>query len=197
MKGFLFFFLFLGQTIASQSLLEQKIDFKVNEVPIAQAILELAFQSETDIAFSKSFFKNDAPVSINIKNQSLNAILTQLLKNTPVAYKELEGRVVLFRVKQKKCTISGYIEDNISGERLINATVFCPALNKGTVTNEYGFYSISLPQTKTQMEYSYLGYEKKTEFLSLTADKHLDVALRSRLTLSEVLSILPLKTNHC
>ena len=44
---------------------------------------------------------------------------------------------------EKKYVISGHIKDKNTGEDLLGATIYIKELNGGTVTNLYGFYSIS------------------------------------------------------
>ncbi len=56
-------------------------------------------------------------------------------------------------------TISGYIQDESTGENLIGATVYEPNLNLGTTTNLYGFYSVTLPAGPVKLTVSYVGYE--------------------------------------
>lgn len=58
-------------------------------------------------------------------------------------------------------TVSGYIKDSESGEELIGATVQVKELQKGSVTNLYGFYSISLFPGEYIMHFSYVGYESR------------------------------------
>ena len=58
----------------------------------------------------------------------------------------------------QKYTISGYVEDKNSGEKLISAYVFDKVSQKGTVTNAYGFYSLTLPRDSVKLVSSYLGY---------------------------------------
>ncbi|MDA9161743.1 carboxypeptidase-like regulatory domain-containing protein, partial [Crocinitomicaceae bacterium] len=41
-------------------------------------------------------------------------------------------------------TLSGYVTDSKSGEALIGAKVFIPEINKGAITNTYGFYSLTV-----------------------------------------------------
>ncbi len=60
---------------------------------------------------------------------------------------------------QDKLTISGYLRDASNGETLIGANVYVKELATGSNSNEYGFYSISIPQGKYTIEYSYLGFE--------------------------------------
>ncbi|MBN1953010.1 MAG: TonB-dependent receptor [Bacteroidales bacterium] len=60
--------------------------------------------------------------------------------------------------QNSQIAISGYIEDQNTGERLIGATLYDPAIGNSAVTNEYGFFSIK-PGLETQkLEISYLGY---------------------------------------
>ena len=54
--------------------------------------------------------------------------------------------ITSFSMAQEKFTISGYIEDIASGEELIASTVYVQEIKSGTVTNVYGFYSITLPK---------------------------------------------------
>lgn len=59
---------------------------------------------------------------------------------------------------QSRLTISGYIKDKANGEELIGVTVYVKETASGTVTNAYGFYSLTLPPGKYSIQYSYVGY---------------------------------------
>jgi len=83
-------------------------------------------------------------------------------------------------------TISGYIEDQDTGEKLISSNVFDYKSNKGTVSNTYGFYSISLKKDSVYLEVSYIGYETKTFALYLNKNIQLNIALSSSVTLDQV-----------
>ena len=78
-----------------------------------------------------------------------------------------------------KFTISGYIKDTADGESLIAATVAVVELSKGTNTNNYGFYSLSLPAGKYTLKISYVGYTSRIIPINLTADLSLSVELNS------------------
>ena len=56
-------------------------------------------------------------------------------------------------------TISGHIKDAGTGEELIGAAILVTELNRGTVTNVYGFYSLSLPPGFYHIRISYIGYK--------------------------------------
>ncbi len=78
---------------------------------------------------------------------------------------------------QSKLTLSGFIKDGNNGETLIGATVYVPELAVGTTSNEYGFYSISVPAGDYQVEFSFLGFETITQTVSLTENTTIDVEL--------------------
>ncbi len=83
-------------------------------------------------------------------------------------------------------TISGYTTDKGSGEKLINATVFNRIDYKGTISNEYGFYSITLAASDIELNYSYIGYNSYSTKFKLLGDTVINVALEPSAELKEV-----------
>ena len=79
--------------------------------------------------------------------------------------------------KIEKITLSGYVKEASSGETLIGASVFVLGKQTGTTTNEYGFYSISLPPDTYKIEYSYLGFSTQTQTIDLQENTQLDVEM--------------------
>ena len=78
---------------------------------------------------------------------------------------------------QQNVVLSGYVTDVETNETLIGVNIILPELNLGTTTNEYGFYSINLPQGQQQLLISYLGFENYLKELTLTQDLTLNVKL--------------------
>lgn len=78
---------------------------------------------------------------------------------------------------QEKHTLNGYVTDSLTGETMIGANVFVKALGKAVATNTYGFYSITLPAGEHDVEFSFLGYNTRTERVDLSADRTLNVNL--------------------
>ena len=76
-------------------------------------------------------------------------------------------------------SISGYVRAAESGEELLYANVGVPALNVGVATNEYGYYSLSLPAGEHVISFSYIGYDTKYDTINLSENTRLDVELRT------------------
>lgn len=60
---------------------------------------------------------------------------------------------------QEKYTINGYIKDSLNGETLIGANISVKPEGRGTTTNQYGFFSLTLPKGKYQLIISFIGFQ--------------------------------------
>lgn len=83
-------------------------------------------------------------------------------------------------------TISGYIEDAAAGEKLIGANIIDLYSGEGTITNTYGYYSLTLPKDSVKLAITYIGYQPGTVLFNLNRDTVLDIALSQSLQLEEV-----------
>ena len=74
----------------------------------------------------------------------------------------------IITLAQERYTLNGYIADSESGESLIGATVYVNEIKSGTITNPYGFYSITLEEGIYNIDFRYVGYSSiAKEILSL------------------------------
>ena len=94
------------------------------------------------------------------------------------------GMVTALRAQSH--TISGTVTDHATGETLIGATVLDKLSGKGTVTNAYGRYSLTLPAGDVRLRVSYVGYQTYEQDLSLLSNLTVGVELRPSTTLQEV-----------
>jgi len=83
-------------------------------------------------------------------------------------------------VAQGMFTVSGYIRDAKTGEDLIGATVSVKELStRGSATNAYGFYSLTLPSGQYQVTTQYMGYDPQIRQVDLTRSCKIDFLLES------------------
>lgn len=87
----------------------------------------------------------------------------------------------------QRATLSGYVREAATGETMIGANVYVKDdVVKGTSTNAYGFYSLSLSPGTYTIVYSYLGFEDQEFSVNLTEDQERNVKLTIGTTLEEV-----------
>lgn len=78
----------------------------------------------------------------------------------------------------KAFTLSGYIYDADSGEPLIGAEVLDIQKINGTLSNEYGFYSLSFSKNKKEVIVSYLGYKDQKVLIDILKSSQVDIYLK-------------------
>ena len=86
---------------------------------------------------------------------------------------------------QQRITINGYVTDRESGEKLIGATVFIPSLRQGVSTNQYGFYSIAVPDS-SELQFTFVGYAPASRRVGAGQNPRLDVSLQPGNVLEEI-----------
>ena len=84
-------------------------------------------------------------------------------------------------------TLSGYVKDSRTGETLIGVNVFNKSsVNQGTSTNNYGFYSLTMPQGKYTIKVSYVGYGDMEMEVDLTNNVSKNISLTEGVVMQEV-----------
>lgn len=78
---------------------------------------------------------------------------------------------------QEKFTLNGKVLEAKSNETLIGVNIYFPELQTGTITNTYGFYSISLPSGTHEIIVSYIGFNTISETITISSDLNKDYQL--------------------
>ena len=89
-------------------------------------------------------------------------------------------------IYSQKFTISGYIEDGSSKEKLIAANVFDTKSGKGAVTNTYGFYSLTIDADSVFISASYIGFNAQEHRFLLQNDTTINFLLSDDIELATV-----------
>ncbi len=176
-------------TSNAQAPLETLVDFEVEQQPMAEALVQLGRTAGVPISFSNNILPKKKLITIQVKHTKVKTILTQMVDGTDVQFKAVGSQIVLFYKKRPKKTyiISGYIKDETSGERLVYANVYDKKSGRGTISNDYGFFSLPLEEGKIELVSSYLGYNSRVHRFTLEKDASLSFALKPNLTLKEII----------
>jgi hypothetical protein len=169
----------------------------------AEKIIHLSFSSakigswlhflEENYAINFSFMPDQVPlekeVTLPDHELTLNKLLIEIFKDCEIRFIINDHQVILYKTRKEiiKYTISGRITDSGNGENLAGANILISPLGIGTTSNNYGFYSISLPEGNYTVQFSYLGYEPEIKPISLTANTNHNAALKTEIvTMNEV-----------
>ena len=159
---FLSFFI-LQPAIAQEKTVSSHIAINVKNRPFKEVLTILEFKTHFKFAYSTDLVLQQKNVSLTADDISLADLLSTLLRGTSLTYHIIGDQIVLQNIiLPSSITLSGYIKDSRTGELLIGASVYIPSAATGILSNNYGFYSITVPSADTlDMEISYVGYKSQ------------------------------------
>ena len=178
--------LLLSLGLSAQTVLDKPIDFLAENEEISEALFSLSELADVNITFSPKFFKKDKKINVAAENKPLKLVLRNCLAGTEIGFQFSDGGIVLFRKIVQKHTLSGYLTDAQTGERLVGANIFELTSSQGGASNAYGFYSHKFKQGKLALQISYLGYQTEIVELDLNKSQSFNISLEPSLTLTEV-----------
>lgn len=178
--------LFVIDDAGAQSIRDIVIEERFDNVPLKKVISTLEKKYKIEFIYLSSTISG-VRVTSSSGRYALEKFLTQLLKETPVRHRILSERLLLFRESNpasgedsaRRVTISGFVSDGSSGERLSAANIYLPQIERGNASNTYGFYSVSFSTTldSVVVSYSYVGYRTEQRWISTRRDTTLNMSL--------------------
>ena len=175
---------------AQESLLSKKITIKCEQCTLEKLISDVTEQTKIKFAYSRSQINVNQKITINFKEKEVEYLLKVLKEKYQINYKLIGNTISLYPEKankrQAKIVVSGYIEDKLSGERLIGANVYFPENYIGTVSNDYGFFSLPVGVNATEIVCSFVGYQNMVIPIDFTKDTLIRIELSPNIELEEV-----------
>ena len=151
--------------------LEKKISIEVHDQPLGEVIKQISEKGDILFSYNPQSIPINKKITVVARNTSLSKIFDMVFTANSIDYTVSEKQVILkfheketsdnpdTKVQQSRTfTISGYIRDKSSGEAIIGANIYDPASFRGTTSNSYGFYSLSLPEGEYRITNSFVGY---------------------------------------
>jgi len=154
------------------------ITLQMDQQPMKEVLDRIEQESGLSFSYNSRLIDADEEVSIHLERVSLELALSILFAERRISFKVVEQQVVLKRARRRKVveeaappqdstagrrvvfTLSGFVKDSRTGELLIGATITIPGGAVGTITNAYGFYSLTLQREVEELICSYVGYGK-------------------------------------
>lgn len=137
--------------------------------------------SNSKLSFARKSFETQK-IQIKNKDPRLAQILNLLFDPQQFDYLVQPNKILIRRkrpaVKAREMTISGFVEDKNSGERLISADIFIPGTTYGTSTNTFGFFSLSFPiMDSLKIISKLIGYRPQVLLIQRSSNPSLNILL--------------------
>ena len=160
-------------------------------IDLMQEMYDITFVYDSSLVTTK-------PQSFPLAGNSLKENLERIFGGIGIKWEIRDEYVLLFR--PNNYTFSGYVCED-SGETLINVTILDLNTLKGTLSNAHGFFSITLPEGKHKLRFSYIGYQDVVKEVDLTSNYNGVIYLKeSNTSLKEVVVVAdlnaPLRTTQ-
>lgn len=183
-----FFILILVLGISSSLSAQSPVSIRLVETPIEKALIQIERESGFTFSYNPELLQNFPKVTANFQGASLKNVLSALFDKTTVQYIIKDRQIILNKRSNliKTRTINGYIYDRESTETLIGASVFDKFSGRGTVSNNYGFFSLTVPETTSELHVSYIGYATQTFRINTIKNDLISIYLEPNIALETV-----------
>ena len=164
-------------------ILNIKVTLSNNEATVQKLLDEISSKYSIVFSYEPSEIDLNRTVKLSYTTNMLNVVLSDLFRNTDTEFKVHAKVIILRKVKpnlpkKKKVTISGIIKDKNSSETLVGSCVYSLETKTGEIANQYGFYSITIPEGTNKIQISCIGYETKVLDTLLQNSIRLDIELK-------------------
>lgn len=176
----------------SQDMLDRKTSIEFTGQSLEEALLILMDQTGVRLSFSSKILP-EKRIDQRFRQTPVREIIQTLLAGTAVRFQRVGRQVVLYREEQlapdQPFTVSGFLREASTGEFIIGAYVQDKVSGRITYTNEYGFYSLTLPAGRVELVFSYQAHELERISFLLNRNQRLNLDLNTSVTLSEVVVV--------
>lgn len=145
------------------------ISVKGQAMTIKQAIQLIEKNSDYTFFYNAADLKNTTNKNFNCEG-SIEEVLKEVFKGSGITYM-IKGNEIILKVNKeepaqqqpkKKRSVTGTVVDAENGDPVIGATVVVKGQKDGVITDLDGNFTISVSGSRVQLEFSYIGYKKKT-----------------------------------
>lgn len=153
---FVLLFCCLRSITSAQSLLDKSISITADQRKLSAILKEISEKGGFYFSYNGRLVPQDSLVSVASKNQPISAILKQLFKDK-YTFEERRNYVIItialrrlvllntdVTAEQNNYSVSGIVADELTGERLMNTSVYEKQQLASVLTDEHGYFRLKL-----------------------------------------------------
>jgi hypothetical protein len=163
----------------------------INNKPVAEVFSQLSEKFKIPVTYNQNNRVVKSNISITVTNMPLGKMLDTYLVPLGMRYKRISDQLVISvsAAGSFSHTLSGFVEDSASGEKLVGATVIVTEENTITTTNNYGFFSISCNGNAATLLVSHAGYSLYQKQYTSNEDSRINIKMNNSASLAEVVVV--------
>ena len=173
-----------AQLLVTSAFSQNRVSLDLSSTPLHSIIQQIEAQTNYTFIYNNDEINEYLEVDIMMQDEDILKVLPKIFDNLAITYQIKNNLIVLSRKRDKNTnhklahySINGTIRNAATGETLLGSTILAKEENKGVVSNEYGFYSITLPEKVYTFQFSYIGYETTELKIELTENQKINVDL--------------------
>jgi TonB-dependent starch-binding outer membrane protein SusC len=195
-----------GHNAKGQEVLLKKVSLKTENLEMRTVLRLIEKQANVKFMYSAKIIQANQKISLDIYSENLESVLKQMLTPLSISYEIFDNRILLKKkpientvtpilsvstpktIKSEiEQTVKGIVTDVATGEGLPNASVVVKGTTQGTITDVDGTFTIAVPDDKSVLIFSYVGYE--TQEILVGTQTVINVSLKEGKSLSEVVVV--------
>jgi hypothetical protein len=142
--------------------LEREVTLTVQNEPISIVLIKIQEQTGVVFSYPSSLISSVSPVSVSVKQKTIREVLSLILPQS-LYYKPKDNYIILKEKKTEKnpakTELSGYVIDKSTNKKIANVTVYDKNTLKSTTTDDYGFYSLTVPAASNKISINKQDYK--------------------------------------
>lgn len=163
-----------AHTTKAQDVLSKTVSIDAEGIEMKKVLSIIEKQVDIHFVYSPSAIKSSQKITYKSNNKKLEVVLRELFSPLAVSYSISDSRILLKKVNQdsgfiqepKEEMIKEVIEQKVTGKviddagsALVGVSVVVKGTQNGTTTNNEGAFSIGVPDSKSILIFSFVGYE--------------------------------------
>lgn len=189
------FLLFLQSTLTAQIDFNTPVSLLTNQNTFEKLITDVSTSTGVQFSYSSAVIEPNTFIRLEKSEYKLQEFLNELSNLLYIKYIEFNGKILFVEMEEKweEFWLYGYVRDASSGESIIGAVVYNATDKVGTLSNEFGYFSLKIMTPNSYVKVSSISYLPDTLINVKRDANRVDVDLTPRYTIP-VIIVTPLDT---
>ncbi|GLR18350.1 TonB-dependent receptor [Portibacter lacus] len=192
--------LFCNNISAQKDILDKKVNIDISKGNLKDYFDNIEKNNNVIVSYSSSIVDISIVKEVDTTSFICGELFSYLLEEQAVRAISRGQKILVIPDPSKNIsfsrlrarnyyTVNGYVKDAETGEALVGASVYNPVTNRGTITNEFGYYSFTMPEGKQTTNYSFVGFKPVSKTFQLNKRLRSDIFLKTNLEIEEIIVI--------